>query len=133
MNAVLMHAILFCVGRAAALTGGGFVLGTILGAVIQNWLRVDIVPLGVSFAAWIVFRHDDCIQHWTCRGVAVQLPNVALSMRQIACCAERRNWHYAELQLAWRARGRAQHPGPVVRMHVRVLSQRDECGELRCL
>jgi hypothetical protein len=38
-------------GRAAALTGGGFVLGTILGAVIQNWLRVDIVPLGVSPAA----------------------------------------------------------------------------------
>jgi hypothetical protein len=37
-------------GRAAALTGGGFVLGTILGAVIQNWLRVDIVPLG-SFSS----------------------------------------------------------------------------------
>lgn len=76
MNAVLMHAVSFCVGRAAALTGGGFVLGTILGAVIQNWLRVDIVPLGVSTAAYIVFRHDDCIQHWICCGVAIQLPNV---------------------------------------------------------
>jgi hypothetical protein len=51
MNAVLMQAVLSCEGRAAALTGGGFVLGTILGAVIQNWLRVDIVPLGVSIAA----------------------------------------------------------------------------------
>jgi hypothetical protein len=37
-------------GRAAALTGGGFVLGTLIGALLQSWLQVDIVPLG-SFSS----------------------------------------------------------------------------------
>ena len=34
-------------GKAAAVTGGGFVLGSIVGTLLQQWLRVDIVPLGV--------------------------------------------------------------------------------------
>jgi len=34
------------IGRAAAITGGGLVLGALLGGLVQGWLRVDIVPVG---------------------------------------------------------------------------------------
>lgn len=37
-------------GRAVAITAGGFVAGTLIGAVANNLLRVDIVPLG-SFSS----------------------------------------------------------------------------------
>lgn len=37
-------------GKAVGLTGGASVFGTLLGALVQNWLRVDIVPLG-SFSS----------------------------------------------------------------------------------
>eukprot|EP00208_Stichococcus_sp_RCC1054_P002249 CAMPEP_0206135552 /NCGR_PEP_ID=MMETSP1473-20131121/821_1 /ASSEMBLY_ACC=CAM_ASM_001109 /TAXON_ID=1461547 /ORGANISM="Stichococcus sp, Strain RCC1054" /LENGTH=235 /DNA_ID=CAMNT_0053527473 /DNA_START=246 /DNA_END=954 /DNA_ORIENTATION=- len=33
-------------GRSAAITAGGFVAGTVVGAVLNNFLRVDIVPIG---------------------------------------------------------------------------------------
>ena len=35
------------VGRAAGLTAAGFLVGSLLGGALQNWLRVDIVPIGV--------------------------------------------------------------------------------------
>ena len=116
-------------GRAAALTGGGFVLGTILGAVIQNWLRVDIVPLGVSYALTTELSVTtaftlDLLQ---CGNPAAQRRHEHAPGRAVLRGA---TWHHAELQLAWRTRGRAQHPGPVVRMHVCILKQRDECCEL---
>lgn len=41
-------------GRSVALTVGTFFAGAILGGLIQNWLRVDIVPLG-SFGSPGVF------------------------------------------------------------------------------
>ncbi len=51
-------------GRAAALTGGGFVAGTLIGALLQSWLQVDIVPLGVSHflppVVFYVFRPGAC-------------------------------------------------------------------------
>ena len=37
-------------GKAAALALGGLVLGTFLGAGVQSWLRVDIIPLWVRRA-----------------------------------------------------------------------------------
>ena len=36
-------------GKAAGLSVAGLALGTLVGSGIQAWLRVDIVPLGVSF------------------------------------------------------------------------------------
>jgi len=38
------------IGRSAAITGAGLVLGALLGGLLQAWLRVDIVPIG-SFGA----------------------------------------------------------------------------------
>jgi hypothetical protein len=35
-------------GKAFGLSVGGLVAGTLLGSLVENWLRVDIVPLGVS-------------------------------------------------------------------------------------
>ena len=35
-------------GKAVGLALGGLVLGTLLGSAVQGWLRVDIIPLGVS-------------------------------------------------------------------------------------
>jgi uncharacterized membrane protein YfcA len=35
-------------GRAVALSLAGLVAGTLVGAAVQSWLRVDIIPLGVS-------------------------------------------------------------------------------------
>jgi len=34
--------------QAAGLALAGLVAGTFLGAAVQSWLRVDIIPLGVS-------------------------------------------------------------------------------------
>jgi len=34
-------------GKAVGLSLGGLVAGALLGTVVANWLRVDIVPLGV--------------------------------------------------------------------------------------
>jgi hypothetical protein len=36
-------------GKAAALALAGLVAGTFLGAAVQSWLRVDIIPLGVRY------------------------------------------------------------------------------------
>lgn len=38
-------------GKAAALTLAGLVVGTFVGAAVQSWLRVDVIPLGVSQGA----------------------------------------------------------------------------------
>lgn len=35
-------------GKAVALALGGLVLGTLVGSAVQSWLRIDIIPLGVS-------------------------------------------------------------------------------------
>jgi hypothetical protein len=35
-------------GKAVALALGGLVAGTLVGAAAQSWLRVDVIPLGVS-------------------------------------------------------------------------------------
>lgn len=36
--------------RACGLTAAGLLVGTLLGSALQSWLRVDIVPIGVSSA-----------------------------------------------------------------------------------
>ncbi len=42
-------------GKAAGLAFGGLVLGTLLGSGVESWLRVDLVPLGVSGCACLFF------------------------------------------------------------------------------
>ncbi len=39
-------------GKAAALTLAGLVVGTFVGAAAQSWLRVDVIPLGVRGQGW---------------------------------------------------------------------------------
>lgn len=34
-------------GPAVGYTAAGLVVGALLGGLLQNWLRVDIVPIGV--------------------------------------------------------------------------------------
>lgn len=34
--------------RAGLLTTAGLLAGTLIGSALQNWLRIDIVPIGVS-------------------------------------------------------------------------------------
>lgn len=41
---------LVCAGRAVGLSVGALVAGILLGAGLNAWLRVDIVPIGVSGA-----------------------------------------------------------------------------------
>lgn len=48
------------VPRAVGLTVGCFLVGALLGGVIENWLRVDIVPIG-SFASPGVFVSECAI------------------------------------------------------------------------
>lgn len=43
--------------QAAGLALAGLVAGTFLGAAVQSWLRVDIIPLGVS---------APCLHAWRC-------------------------------------------------------------------
>lgn len=37
-----------CAVRSGGLTTAGLAAGTLVGSALQSWLRVDIVPIGVS-------------------------------------------------------------------------------------
>lgn len=43
-----LGACVLCAGRAVGLSLGALVAGIMLGAGLNAWLRVDIVPIGVS-------------------------------------------------------------------------------------
>jgi len=45
--------VLIAAGRAAGITAGSMVAGIMLGAVLNVWLQIDIVPIGVSGLAWL--------------------------------------------------------------------------------
>jgi uncharacterized membrane protein YfcA len=47
------------IGKAVGLSLGGLVVGALLGTAVANWLRVDIVPLGVSAFS----EHSFCCLH----------------------------------------------------------------------
>lgn len=77
-------------GRSAAITAGGFVAGTVVGAVLNNFLRVDIVPIGVRISLAIICwpsarMHASCtstiaqgshcfLLHWLCLVLQSALP-----------------------------------------------------------
>lgn len=48
---VLLLLLLCIAGRSIGLSAASLVVGIMLGAALNAWLRVDIVPLGVSAAA----------------------------------------------------------------------------------
>lgn len=52
------------IGRAVAITGGGLVLGALLGGLVQGWLRVDIVPLGSFGSPGVLVSEFSILSIW---------------------------------------------------------------------
>jgi hypothetical protein len=48
MSPLLLSPALILAGRSIGLTAAPMVVGILVGALLNSWLRVDIVPLGVS-------------------------------------------------------------------------------------
>ena len=40
----------YVAARAGGITAAGLIAGAVIGSALQSWLRVDIVPIGVSWA-----------------------------------------------------------------------------------
>ena len=67
--------------RAGGITAAGLIAGAAIGSAAQSWLRVDIVPIGVSLTA--AFMHSLQDLHALLETCYCALPDVIRSMQPV--------------------------------------------------